>query len=73
MSNPFSILKKCDYFILSSLYEGLPMSIMEALILDKPVICTNIDGPRTVSYTHLTRAKNPVETYQEVYRQFQGE
>ena len=46
MSNPFSILKKCDYFILSSLYEGLPMSIMEALILDKPVICTNIDGPR---------------------------
>ncbi len=46
MTNPFNILKHCDYFVLSSHYEGLPMSIMEALILEKPVICTNIDGPR---------------------------
>jgi CDP-glycerol glycerophosphotransferase len=44
--NPAPILKKCDYFILSSFYEGLPMVIMEALILNKPVICTDITGPR---------------------------
>lgn len=46
LSNPFPILAKCDCFILSSLYEGLPMSIMEALILGKPVVSTNITGPR---------------------------
>lgn len=46
LSNPFPILAKCDCFILSSFYEGLPMSIMEALILDKPVVSTNITGPR---------------------------
>lgn len=46
LKNPFTILKKCDFFVLSSYYEGLPMSIMEALILDKPVICTDIEGPR---------------------------
>ncbi len=46
LSNPFPVLAKCDCFILSSFYEGLPMSIMEALILDKPVISTNITGPR---------------------------
>lgn len=46
LKNPFSILKKCDLFIMSSYYEGLPMAIMEALILNKPVVCTDITGPR---------------------------
>lgn len=44
--NPYPILNKCDMFVLSSLYEGLPMTIIEALILDKPVVSTNITGPR---------------------------
>lgn len=46
LSNPFPIVSKCNAFILSSFYEGLPMSIMEALILDVPVVSTNIEGPR---------------------------
>lgn len=46
LSNPYPILKCSDVFILSSHYEGLPMVIMEALILKKPVISTNITGPR---------------------------
>lgn len=44
--NPYPILKKCDLFVLSSHYEGLPMTIIEALILDVPVISTNITGPK---------------------------
>lgn len=54
--NPYPILNKCDCFILSSRYEGLPMVIMEALILDKPVISTDIPGPREflkLGYGHL--------------------
>lgn len=46
MNNPYPVLKKCDAFVLSSLYEGLPMTIIEALILDVPVISTNITGPK---------------------------
>ncbi len=46
INNPFSILSKCDMFILSSFYEGLPMTIMEALILDKLVLSTDIPGPK---------------------------
>lgn len=45
ISNPYPILNGCDAFILSSRYEGLPMTIMEALILNKPVISTDIPGP----------------------------
>lgn len=46
LSNPFNVLKKSDCFVLSSHYEGLPMTIFEALILRKKVVCTNIVGPR---------------------------
>lgn len=44
--NPYPILKKCDLFVLSSHYEGLPMTIIEALILDVPVVSTDITGPK---------------------------
>lgn len=44
--NPYPILNNCDAFVLSSFYEGLPMTIIEALILDVPVISTNITGPK---------------------------
>lgn len=46
ISNPYPILSKACCFILSSYYEGLPMTIMEALILNRKVISTDIVGPR---------------------------
>ena len=46
VSNPYVILKKCDYFVLSSFYEGFGLVIAEADILNKPVISTNVVGPR---------------------------
>lgn len=46
IANPMPILKNCDLFILSSTYESLGLSILEADTLGIPVICTNIDGPR---------------------------
>ena len=45
ISNPYPILNGCDMFILSSFYEGLPMTIMEALVLGKTIVITNISGP----------------------------
>lgn len=45
LRNPFPILKKCDLYVLSSRYEGLPMTIMESLALGVPVISTDIPGP----------------------------
>ena len=45
LSNPYPILKASTVFVLPSIYEGLPMVIMEALILGKPVVSTDIPGP----------------------------
>lgn len=46
VSNPYPILNACDYFVLSSFYEGFGLVLAEADILNKPVISTDIDGPR---------------------------
>lgn len=44
--NPFSILKHCDLFILSSHYEGLGLVMLEAISLGVPVVSTDIPAPR---------------------------
>ncbi len=45
VQNPMPILKKCDLFILSSLYEGLGLVMLEADSLGVPVFSTDIEGP----------------------------
>lgn len=47
-SNPYSYLKQSDCFVLSSNYEGQPIVLFEALILDKPVIATDIVANRDI-------------------------
>ncbi|WP_234810837.1 glycosyltransferase, partial [Enterobacter hormaechei] len=47
ISNPFSLLKRADCFVLSSNHEGLSMVLFEAMILDKPIISTDITGSRS--------------------------
>ena len=46
MTNPYPILKKSDYFIFSSFYEGFGLVLAEADILKVPFISTDILGPR---------------------------
>jgi CDP-glycerol glycerophosphotransferase len=55
-SNPFPLLNRCDCFVLSSNHEGQPMVLLEAMVLGKPIVATDIDGNRGVlkdGYGHL--------------------
>ena len=46
--NPYPALSKASAFVLSSLHEGQPMVLFEAMILGLPIICTDMPGPRDV-------------------------
>jgi len=47
--NVFPFLKESDCFVLSSLWEGLPLVLIEALTMDLPIISVDCKtGPREV-------------------------
>lgn len=39
--NPYPYIKKCDIYVQTSLFEGLGLTVIEASILKKPIVCTN--------------------------------
>ena len=46
--NPFPAMKASACFVLSSNHEGQPVVLLEAMVLGKPIIATDIDGNRGV-------------------------
>lgn len=49
VANPFSYLSRADVYVLSSKHEGLPSSLIEALICNTPIVSTDCpSGPSEV-------------------------
>ena len=44
--NPYAYLKSADLFVMTSDYEGLPVVVCEAMVLEKPIVATCVTGPR---------------------------
>ncbi len=42
--NPWKAAKQCGFLVMSSLYEGFPVTAIEALLSGMPVISTPVDG-----------------------------
>ena len=47
-----AISLSCDVFLLTSLWEGLPISLLEAMYMKKPVVVSNVIGNRDVIKNH---------------------
>lgn len=48
LNNPFYLLNQSDCFVLSSNHEGQGLVLLEAMVLGKYCISTDIDGPRSL-------------------------
>ena len=46
--NSAAIMRSFDAFVLPSIYEGLPFTLLEAMALDVPVVASDISGIREV-------------------------
>ena len=70
--NPYKFLKRADLFVLTSLYEGLPNVLLEAMVLKKFVISSNCPtGPKEIlnneKYGLLFKIKNHIELAKKIY------
>lgn len=44
--NPYPFLRECDFYVCSSRYEGMSTTVIESLILGKPIVTTDCTGMR---------------------------
>jgi len=66
-SNPYPYIKQSDFVILTSLHEGLPNVLLEALILKKFVISSNcVSGPKEILSNGNGGALFKVRNYKEL-------
>ena len=47
-ANPYQIMNLSDAIVASSEVEGFPLVIIEAMILGKPIVSTDVTGPREI-------------------------
>lgn len=46
--NPYPYIKACDIYVQTSLFEGLGLTVIEAAILQKPIVSTNFPTASTI-------------------------
>lgn len=71
--NPYPYINSCDVFVLTSLYEGLPNVLIEAISLKKFIISTNCPtGPKEIlrngEYGDLIKLKDHINLYKKLIK-----
>jgi len=46
--NPYPYMRTCDIYVQTSLFEGLGLTVIEAAILNKPIVSTNFPTAHTI-------------------------
>lgn len=70
----FMYLPYCDLFLLPSNFEGLPMSIIEAMAFSKPIVASNVGGiSELLDGTNGFAVENTVDAFSEKINQLLGD
>lgn len=74
LPNPFALLKECGCFVLPSLYEGQPMSILEVRVLGLPIIISDFETRTDVCMPdgQLVVRQDPESIYQGMKQVYQN-
>ena len=59
LENVWAVMRRFDVFVLPSLYEGLPFTLLEAMALGVPVVATEVVGTRDVMKDELIGCLRP--------------
>ncbi len=66
--NPFPYLKESDIYLLTSLSEGLPNALVEALALSLPIVSANcLSGPAEILHGDFKEAERQTGVFQGDY------
>ena len=66
--NPFPYLQKSDLYLLTSLSEGLPNALVEALSLSLPIVSVNcLSGPAEILHENWREAEAKKEVFEADY------
>jgi glycosyltransferase involved in cell wall biosynthesis len=60
--NPYPYIAKADLYVQPSRFEGYPLSILEALILGKPVVSTDNGGAGEILQPEVTGLLCPISS-----------
>lgn len=59
--NPYPYIRKADFYVQPSRFEGYPMTVLETLILGQPVVSTDNNGAREILENEETGVLVPVD------------
>ncbi len=66
--NPLDLINECHVYILATYHEGFSLALVEACMLNMPIIATNIGGNKEIIFDSKTGLLVPIKDSNSLYK-----